>query len=48
MDVDENYDDSGDDKSATKQESQRNSPRAGNGNGGAPVAAAGGAIEQPA
>lgn len=27
MDVDENYDDSGDDKSATKQESQRNSPR---------------------
>ncbi|KAK3713799.1 glucose repression mediator protein [Vermiconidia calcicola] len=38
MDVDENYDDSGDDKSATKQESQRNSPRA----------AVGGPIEQQA
>ena len=29
MDVDENYDDSGDDRSATKQESQRNSPHSG-------------------
>jgi len=33
MDVDENYDDSGDDKSATKQESRRNSPKAVNGGG---------------
>ncbi|KAK5175205.1 glucose repression mediator protein [Saxophila tyrrhenica] len=39
MDVDENYDDSGDDRSATKQESQRNSPRA-------QAPPAGGAIEQ--
>ena len=31
MEVDENYDDSGDDKSATKQESQRSSPKAMNG-----------------
>ncbi|KAF2768660.1 TPR-like protein [Teratosphaeria nubilosa] len=37
MEVDENYDDSGDDKSATKQESQRNSPKPVNG-GTAPVA----------
>ncbi|KAK4540645.1 hypothetical protein LTR36_008976 [Oleoguttula mirabilis] len=37
MDVDENYDDSGDDKSATKQESRRSSPKAMNG-GPAPVA----------
>ena len=44
MDVDENYDDSGDEKSATKQESQRNSPRTAN--GGPPGMQAGGAIEQ--
>jgi len=37
MEMDENYDDSGDDKSATKQESQRNSPKAFN-SGPAPVA----------
>jgi general transcriptional corepressor CYC8 len=37
MDVDEDYNDSGDDKSATKQESQRNSPKTANG-GAAPVA----------
>jgi len=41
MEVDENYDDSGDDRSATKQESQRNSPRA-------PAPAAAGAMEGPA
>ena len=46
MDVDENYDDSGDDKSATKQESQRNSPRAaGDTTSAVPTS---GAIEQPA
>lgn len=46
MDVDENYDDSGDDKSATKQESQRNSPKTANG-GPAPMSASG-PIEQQA
>lgn len=40
MDVDENYDDSEDGKSATKQESQRNSPKAMAG-GPAPVAVEG-------
>lgn len=40
MDVDENYDDSGDDRSATKQESRRSSPKAMNG-GPAPVAVEG-------
>lgn len=40
MDVDENYDDSADDKSTTKQESRRNSPRPLNG-GSAPVAVEG-------
>ena len=40
MDVDENYDDSADDKSTTKQESQRNSPKTFN-NAAAPVAVEG-------
>lgn len=46
MDVDENYDDSGDDdkRSATKQESQRSSPKPLN--GGAPAMSATGALEQ--
>ena len=46
MDVDENYDDSGDDKSATKQESQRNSPRSVA--AAAPSMSGSGAIEQQA
>ena len=46
MDVDENYDDSGDDKSATKQESQRNSPRSGSAT--ATQAPPSGTIEQQA
>ncbi|KAI7590406.1 hypothetical protein KC343_g18413 [Hortaea werneckii] len=41
MDVDENYDDSADDKSTTKQESRRNSPKPINGGGSAPVAVEG-------
>ncbi|KAI7383943.1 TPR-like protein [Hortaea werneckii] len=41
MDVDENYDDSADDKSTTKQESRRNSPKPMNGGGSAPVAVEG-------
>ena len=45
MDVDENYDDSGDDKSVTKQESQRNSPRPAN---GGPTPSASGPIKQAA
>ena len=44
MDVDENYDDSGDDKSATKQESQRNSPHS----AAATQASTGGMVEQQA
>ena len=41
MDVDENYDDSADDKSTTKQESRRSSPKPMNGGGSAPVAVEG-------
>lgn len=46
MDMDENYDDSGDDRSATKQESQRSSPRTAH--GGPNGMQASGAIEQQA
>jgi hypothetical protein len=46
MDVDENYDDSGDEKrSATKQESRRGSPKAMN---GGPAAPSSGTVEQQA